>query len=442
VRNNTLPQVSWIVAPYLFCEHPSAPPNWGAWYVEQILAALISNPTVWASTVFIINFDEGDGFFDHIVAPTAPQSNAYGLSTVSTVNEIYPGLPGNTSYAGPLPYGLGSRVPCLVISPWSKGGYVCSQVFDHTSILQFIAARFGVQEPHITPWRAAVSGDLTAALNFAVSDPTPATHMPSVSFSGATGTYPNQTLAAITATQVSGNKTPASFSFNGQYPTTPTSLPAQETGLRIARALPYDCQADATISGGRLTITFQSTGTAGSFFHVRNGVVVSAVNDYGIATSATVIAHTNSGGGSGPWGYTVDPDTQELSDTFKPSTTSYDLSVYSANGFYRRFAGTIGGDYLTVSAVYNTVGGGITLNVTNAGANPTTVKVVEQYSGQSESDVVAPGAVFTTTWPLSGSYNWYDLVVTSSDETLTCHYAGHVETGADSVSDPYLGGGV
>ena len=64
------------------------------------------------------------------------------------------------------PYGLGVRVPLLVVSPWSKGGWVCSEVFDHTSVIRFIEARFGVDEPNITPWRRAVCGDLTSAFDF------------------------------------------------------------------------------------------------------------------------------------------------------------------------------------------------------------------------------------------------------------------------------------
>ena len=105
-----------------------------------------------------MNFDENDGFFDHVVAPTPPTGTANGLSTVDTVNEIYPGVPGVANFA-PGPYGLGARVPCFVVSPWSRGGWACSQVFDHTSVIQFIEKRFGVTESHITPWRRAISGE-------------------------------------------------------------------------------------------------------------------------------------------------------------------------------------------------------------------------------------------------------------------------------------------
>ncbi|HUD17103.1 MAG TPA: alkaline phosphatase family protein, partial [Acidimicrobiales bacterium] len=47
--------------------------------------------------------------------------------------------------AGPL--GLGVRVPMIVVSPFSAGGYLCSDVFDHTSQLQFLASLFDVTVP-------------------------------------------------------------------------------------------------------------------------------------------------------------------------------------------------------------------------------------------------------------------------------------------------------
>ncbi len=159
VKNGTLPQVSWICAPEAYSEHPNWPANYGAWYIEQVLKALVSNPDVWSKTALFITYDENDGFFDHVPPPFAPQSRDNGLSTVATTNEVFPG--DASHMAGP--YGLGPRVPMLVVSPWTKGGWVCSQTFDHTSLLQFIEARFGAQYPvkagNVSPWRRTVCGD-------------------------------------------------------------------------------------------------------------------------------------------------------------------------------------------------------------------------------------------------------------------------------------------
>jgi len=127
VLTNHLPQVSWIVAPEAYCEHPNWPANYGAWYVSNALAALTANAEVWSRTAIFVMYDENDGFFDHMVPPYPPQSRQQGLSTADTTLEIFPG---NSTYASG-PYGLGPRVPLIVVSPWSKGGWVCSQTFDH-----------------------------------------------------------------------------------------------------------------------------------------------------------------------------------------------------------------------------------------------------------------------------------------------------------------------
>ena len=152
VASGKLPQVSWIVAPAGYTEHSDWPVDYGAWYISQILDILVSNPEVFSKTVLIINYDEADGSFDHIVPPAPPQTPANGASTVSIENEIVTD-PASTP-SGPI--GLAQRVPFIAISPWSKGGYVNSQVFDHTSVIQFIEKRFGVHERNISPWRRAV----------------------------------------------------------------------------------------------------------------------------------------------------------------------------------------------------------------------------------------------------------------------------------------------
>ncbi len=166
VKAGRLPQISWIVAPEAFSEHPNWPANYGAWYVAQVLDALTSVPEVWAKTALFITYDENDGFFDHVAPPFPPASAAQGRSTVDAAPDVFEGSSANV--AGP--YGLGQRVPMLVVSPWSKGGYVCSETFDHTSVIRFMERRFGVHEPNISPWRRTVCGDLTAAFDFSRPD--------------------------------------------------------------------------------------------------------------------------------------------------------------------------------------------------------------------------------------------------------------------------------
>jgi phospholipase C len=65
---------------------------------------------------------------------------------------------------------MGFRVPMLVISPFSRGGYVASDVFDHTSQLRFLEERFGVRAPNISAWRRKTAGDLTPTLHMGHKD--------------------------------------------------------------------------------------------------------------------------------------------------------------------------------------------------------------------------------------------------------------------------------
>jgi phospholipase C len=145
--NDRLPAVSWIMPTSHQSEHPDYMPAAGAAFVASKIDAIAANPDVWAKTVFILNYDENDGIFDHVVPPTPP---------AGTPREFVQGLP----------VGGGFRVPCIIVSPWTSGGWVCSEPFDHTSILQFLERFTGVQEPNISDWRRKTFGDLTSAFRF------------------------------------------------------------------------------------------------------------------------------------------------------------------------------------------------------------------------------------------------------------------------------------
>jgi phospholipase C len=173
VALGTLPQVSWILAPLLESEHPPAPGIFGEAAAANVLNTLVSNPAVWSKTALFITYDENGGFFDHVPPPTPGAGTAGEYLTVNP-------LPADASgVAGPI--GLGFRVPMLVVSPFSRGGFVASQTFDHTSTLRFLETRFGVQVPNLSSWRRSVTGDLTSAFNFAkVNTSVPALPQPSV----------------------------------------------------------------------------------------------------------------------------------------------------------------------------------------------------------------------------------------------------------------------
>jgi len=399
VLANQLPQVSWIVAPEAYTEHGNWPPNYGAWYVSQMLDALTANPEVWSKTVVFYVFDENDGFFDHVVPPTPPQSRAEGVSTVGTVNELFAG---NANYpAGP--YGLGVRVPMVVISPWTKGGWVNSEVFDHTSLIRFIERRFGVLEPNITAWRRTVTGDLTTAFNFS---------------------SPNEAIVSLPST--ASYQPPNQDRYPDYVPTPPSNqaLPEQEPGTRPARALPYELHAEGevTFAQGGIELSFSNTGKAGAVFQVRFGDGRSAPRTYTVAAG------------------------DQTSDLFGTvGATSYDLAVSGPNGFLRTFVGGLapGGANLNVQAIYDKNAESVALVIRNHGSSSEKVSILDAYSGKTQTRVVQPQNTATYVSQLHKSFGWYDLIVTAeSDASFARQLAGHVETGRPSVTDPVMGAAV
>ncbi|KRC76618.1 Non-hemolytic phospholipase C precursor [compost metagenome] len=178
VAQGTLPAVSWIIAPTADSEHPEvSSPRQGGAYTERVLEILTRHPGIWSRCVFLVTYDENDCFFDHMPPPAPParhpDGQSGGLSTVELDGEYHDARHGPSASTSDDPaslhgrgFGLGPRVPMLVISPWSRGGWVNSQVFDHTSVIRFLEARFGVAEPNISAWRRAVAGDLTSAFDF------------------------------------------------------------------------------------------------------------------------------------------------------------------------------------------------------------------------------------------------------------------------------------
>jgi phospholipase C len=399
VESGNLPQVSWIVAPEAYTEHPNWPADFGAWYLSQIIDVFASNPDVFSKTVMFLNYDEEGGFFDHMVPPTPPSSTDQGASTVDIVNEIFAG-DADFSLG---PYGLGMRVPMIVVSPWSKGGWVNSQVFDHTSVIRFLEARFAGDNPdlieaNITPWRRAVVGDLTSAFNFATPNAR-RVRLPNTDAFKPTDTLRHDDLDVV--------------------PPEDQALPKQERGVRPARALPYALHAHDVVSAAdaSIEIEFDNSGEATAVFQVRSGNVDDA-----------------------PRSYTVEPNKQ-LSGTWA-APAAYDLEVRGPNGFFRGFKGDGSRRAsLDVRAAYKKFRNEITLTVTNLDSRITTVEIDDKYSRREMDRKLAPGRSFTRSFSLDHMNGWYDLVVTvAHDHSFERRLAGHLETGKPSTSDPAIGG--
>jgi phospholipase C len=425
VLADQLPQVSWIVATAEGSEHPGpSSPAQGAEYTAKVLEALTANPEVWSKTVLFINFDENDGFFDHVPPPAAPsyvswsedpaQAALAGKSTVDTLGEYHEHI---VSYHdNPVersllhrPYGLGPRVPMYVVSPWSKGGWVNSQVFDHTSVIRFIEARFGVTEPNLSPWRRAVCGDLTSAFNF--EDPSNREFFSKL---------PSTLELAARARALPGRTLP---------PTPETvSLPEQATGVRPSRALPYELNVSARIlSASQVELDFVNTGDAAAVFHVYDKLDLSTI----------------------PRRYTVEAG-KSLKDDWVPAGDGrYDLWVLGPNGFHRHFTGNAINAVAAhapnpeVQISYAKEKGVLVIRLRNTGKSPAVFSVVPNryYEAELKSFTVPALSQRIVQWPLRRSANWYDFTITvKAQAEFRRRFAGRMETGEHSLSDPAMAG--
>ncbi|QWP76215.1 phospholipase C, phosphocholine-specific [Lysobacter sp. K5869] len=415
VRSGKLPQVSWLVAPAKYSEHPGpSAPIWGADYTARVLDALTADPEVWARTVLIVNFDENDGFFDHVPPPAPPSLDAQrkqiGGSTVDLRGEHHFARtgPSHGTSADPAiyydrPYGLGPRVPMYVISPWSRGGWIDSQVFDHTSVIRFLEKRFGVIEPNISPWRRAVCGDLTSAFNFENPNHEP---IPTLPYTG--------DADRIVAEQ---SKLPA------PKPPAQPSAARQERGIKPSRALPYDLHVGERFDrdARSLRLNFGNSGRAAAVLHVYDLLDPDAV----------------------PRRYTVEAGRSLNGDwALRSGARAYALQVFGPNGFFREFRGSPHGANPSATTIpdLRVRHRKLVLALRNPGRKPLRLELTDQY-GLYEPRLERLGASSLRYRPirLDESGQWYDFVLTdANDPEYYRRIAGRVETGAHGITDPGL----
>jgi len=471
-----LPQVSWVVAPAVYSEHPGpSSPVQGAWYIQAVLDALTANPEVWSKTVLFINFDENDGYFDHYPSPAAPSpkpdGTLAGKTTLSAADlafeyNNYPSPPGSTEQpqrgGANLDYGAqdgrvfgpGVRVPMYVVSPWSRGGWVNSQAFDHSSVIRFIEARFGVKEPNISPFRRAALGDLTSAFNFRNPN---GERLPRLA-----GRKSKAEADAVRAAQQALPQI---------TPPAGRGLPTQDTGIRPSRALPYDLHVAARTDDTRGTVklAFANTGDAAAVFHVYDQLKLDAMSNRQAlpADPAALLAFRDAY--PLPRRYMVQPG-KVLDDVWAVQSENggrYDLWVLGPNGFHRRFKGDLAAlrgrraPLPEVNISYDSRFEGLRLDASNEGASDVVLTVrsnklygpLKVLKGNSWPFSLKPRGADTEWqirldgrdtqslfWNLESTGWWYDLIVTSeADPSFLRRFAGRIETGRHSVSDPAMG---
>jgi phospholipase C len=228
VAAGALPQVSWVLAPLISSEHPPAPEIFG----ESVAA----HPALWAKTALFITYDENGGFFDHVPPPVPTSATPGEYLTVRPLPADAGGVSG--------PIGLGFRVPMLVVSPFSRGGFVCHDTFDHTSTLRFLETRFGAEVPNLSRWRRSATGDLTSAFNFAKIDPSvPSLPQPSMTDNRVTMSSCASGTPLSLATDSTTTLKELEQTVVAPYPVTVNSAaPSQEPGKAAAPSGPVSCK--------------------------------------------------------------------------------------------------------------------------------------------------------------------------------------------------------
>jgi phospholipase C len=394
-----LPQVSWIVTGADLSEHPRAVPAKGEHVTAQLLQALVDHPDIFAKTAFILTYDEAGGFYDHALPPVPPVRPEDGFSTVSVAGEIKDYGTKQVANPGRHPIGLGIRVPTIVVSPWSRGGRVSSELFDHTSVVRFVEKRFGVREPNISDWRRSVTGDLTSTFDFRRPD-------------GAT--------SALDFTAASDFQRRIDLSAAGEAISIPEQQsPAnQMSGTRLAAPLPYAFSVDGGVSpAGRFRLAMRNGGSAGIVLTVHDG------SDR-----------------LGPWHYTIGAGDAHDGEQWHDAGLSdrYDLIVRGPNGFLQHYAGDL---HDAIHARFVVLQGGAQIHLSNRDAVPATFSVTmgDAYPAErrSETVTVAPGQAAISHWAFDRSDGWHDLTVRLADNPgFVRRFAGSV---GNHRTDPAIG---
>jgi len=447
VETGKLPAASWITAPENFSDHPSA--AWyGAWYISEVMDILTHNPEVWKKTIFILTYDENDGYFDHIPPFVVPHPHKSGTGKVSDgidtrvdfvtreqelARNNFP-----EKFERESPIGLGYRVPMIIASPWSRGGWVNSEVFDHTSTLQFLEKFLShktgkpVKEPNISEWRRTVCGDLSSVFRPWHGEAIPATsHLPK-----------NEFLESIHKAQF--KKLPDDYKVLtageiGQInhdPHLSPYMPKQEQGIKPSCALPYELYAQ-----GRLTTdkrSFEINLTAGNELYGASAAG-SPFNVYAPGKYLREDVRT--------WAYAVKAG-DSVTDSWPLNefeNGQYHLRVYGPNGFFREFKGNAAHPRIEAACDYDTKAAdhySVNITLENFTGQDQYVEIIDNAYNSKSIHQVLPGAersagVFIA---LNTSFGWYDLSVkVPGHDIYERRFAGRVETGRPSYTDPLMG---
>ncbi|WP_162339742.1 phosphocholine-specific phospholipase C [Cyclobacterium salsum] len=455
VDSGKLPTVSWLVAPQKFSDHPSAP-WYGAWYVSEALEILTKNPEVWKKTIFILNYDENDGYFDHVppFVPPKPGDSTTGRMSkgldartefVTKEQEInYPGM--SPEDARESPVGLGYRVPLIVASPWSRGGWVNSEVCDISSTIlfleKFLSQKTGktIREDNISSWRRAISGDLTSVFRpyngEAIDLPDFVdfeNHVKAIHRAGFKE-IPNNFKALD----------PEEIQRANNHPQQSPWIPSQEPGTKPSNALAYELYVEGNLDETEDVVRIRFEASNKQFGKNALGApfVVYVPGAYTSAEYGETETFRS-------WSFAVKSG-DELNYDWPLKNfqgEDYRLLVYGPNGFFREISGRKGSPILNTQSEYlpddSISGSGIVKVVLeNRESQPIALSVSDNaYRQGNKSITLKARQKKSVRIPTRSSNGWYDFSIRMEDiPSFNKRYCGRLEFGKHSTSDPFMGG--
>jgi phospholipase C len=338
----------------------------------------------------------------------------------------------SADYARGSAVGLGYRVPLVIASPWSRGGAVNSQVYDHTSIImfleKFLSHKTGkkIEEPNISSWRRTVCGDLTSTFR-----PYNGETMKKLEFVKKNEFYEDihkaqfkklpampEPLTADEIKQITSGKFIAG------------RMPAQEKGTRPSNALPYQLNASAAVSsdGKSMKFTFEAKKeifkekSAGAPFIVYAFGKQWATRSYAVSAGESL---------SDSWPL----------DIFENG--SYHFRIDGPNGFMREFKGNANDKVLVdlgLEAGNNKeITGNAMVNIISNAPNKASLEIVDNaYGAKKQAFEVGYNSMVSMKLDLSKSHGWYDSTVRIVGTTFEARFCGRVETGKESITDPAI----
>jgi phospholipase C len=400
VEDKKLPLVSWLIAPEHFSDHPGSP-WYGAWYISEVLNILTKDSETWKKTIFIINYDENDGYFDHVL-PFAPPMNPSqpvdmnGKDGVEYVNRNQEFMLKEKLKQGTV--GLGYRVPMIIASPWTKGGFVNSEVSDHTSVLQFlekfIRKKFNkeVTVDNISDWRRAICGDLTSAFNSS------SMKIPEMN-------YLDQKDYAKTI-NAAKNKPVPNLKWYKENELDARLLELQQRGVKPSHALPYHYYVN--LEEGKIKMTNLKERAVPLLIYDRT----SFDTDNFYFSYALYSKH-------------------ELFHAVK--SDNFDYEVFGPNGFYRNFKGDKTPE-IEIFLIHNSSKPEVELIIKKLSNNHTSVALENLYE-KKQDHISLQQNQEKMMISLIKTKGWYDLKLSSGN--FIWHFAGRVETGKPTISDPH-----